>query len=225
MVDVSDALLLEVAGIGASLLGFFVVGVFFYVQRGMFPQAAEHAQRYLQAATASVIALYGMLLVLTLALVALPTAWVGFLHLGLSAMLLWSVAQTSVAIRRLHDALRIRVMSQLGMWSATASIIGVPWVLGGPDPSRSHLALACALIGVLAFISSASLVLSAFDISALEASVRTGQDREPIPMPVVATHRPGGNGKGRDSVDPPEMPIRKNADKGGRSDEKRSGTR
>lgn len=33
MIPVSDPFLLQLAGITASLLGFFVVGVFFYVQR------------------------------------------------------------------------------------------------------------------------------------------------------------------------------------------------
>ena len=179
MNSVSDAFLLEVAGIAASLLGFFVVGVFFFVQRGMFPKAAEHAQRYMQAATGSIIVLYGMILALSLALVAVPTSWVAVMYLGFSALLLWSVARTNSAIRHLHRALGIRLMSPLAMWSATAAIAGVPWVLGGVAPTRAHLAWAIGVIGVFAFTSSASLVLSAFDISSLEASVASGVKQEP----------------------------------------------
>lgn len=178
MTNVSDAFLLEVAGIAASLLGFFAVGVFFFVQRGMFPRAAEHAQRYMQAATGSIIVLYGMTLVLSLALVVLPASWVSVMYLGFSLVLLWSVVRTNSAIRRLYRALDIRLMSPLVMWSAAVVIVSVPWVLGGVAPSRSHLALAIGLIGLFAFTSSASLVLSAFDISRLEATVVSGGKRQ-----------------------------------------------
>ena len=183
MNNVSDAFLLEVAGIAASLLGFFVVGVFFFVQRGMFPGAAEHAQRYLQAATGSIIVVYGMTMVLSLALVVLPASWVSLMYVGFSLVLLWSVARTNSAIRRLHRALDIRLMSPLAMWSAALAIVGIPWVLGGVTPSRVHLAVAIGVIGLFAFTSSASLVLSAFDISRLEATVASGgrQMRQVVP--------------------------------------------
>jgi len=184
MNNVSDAFLLEVAGIAASLLGFFVVGVFFFVQRGMFPAAAEHAQRYMQAATGSIIVVYGMTMVLSLALVVLPASWVSLMYVGFSLVLLWSVAQTNSAIRRLHRALDIRLMSPLAMWSAAVAIVGIPWVLGGVTPSRVHLAVAIGVIGLFAFTSSASLVLSAFDISRLEATVASGgkqQMRQALP--------------------------------------------
>lgn len=184
MNNVSDAFLLEVAGIAASLLGFLVVGVFFFVQRGMFPRAAEHAQRYMQAATGSIIVLYGMTMVLSLALVVLSSSWVSLMYLGFSLVLLWSVARTNTAIRRLHRALDIRLMSPLVMWSAAVAIIGIPWVLGGATPSRVHLAVAIGVTGLFAFTSSASLVLSAFDISRLEATVASGgkpQMRQAVP--------------------------------------------
>lgn len=178
MSQVSDAFLLEVAGIAASLLGFFVVGVFFFVQRGMFPAAAEHAQRYMQAATGSIIVAYGMTMVLSLALVVLSLSWVSLMYIGWSLVLLWSVARTNSAIRRLHRALDIRLMSPLVLWFATAAIVGIPWVLGGTSPSRAQVALAVGVTGIFAFASSASLVLSAFDISNLEASVaRRGMKR------------------------------------------------
>ena len=178
MHNVSDAFLLEVAGIAASLLGFFVVGVFFFVQRGLFPGAAEHAQRYMQAATGSIIVLYGMTLVLSLALVSLPTSWVSLMYVGFSLVLLWSVGRTNVAIRRLYQALDIRLMSPLAMWSAAVVIVAAPWVVGGVSPTRVHLALAIGVIGLFAFMSSASLVLSAFDISRLEATVESGQKQQ-----------------------------------------------
>ncbi len=170
MVNVSDALLLQVAGIATSLLGFFVVGVFFYVQRGMFPGAADQAQRYMRSATRTVIVLYGMVLFLSLALVAFDLPRVAFLYALLSIVLLWSVVETSRSIHRLHAEVAVTVMSQPAMWLAAAVILATPWLRGGMSPDRVDLASAIALIGVFAFLSSASLVLSAFEISRLEAA-------------------------------------------------------
>ncbi len=171
---VSDSFLLELAGITASLLGFFVVGVFFYVQRGLFPRAAQAAQQYMQASTRTVIVLYGMTLTVSLGLVVLKPSWAALLYFGFSIALLWSVIRTSVAISRLHRALEIRVIPQIPMWLAAAACLGAPWVMGGTSPSRESLTVAILLLGVFAFASSASLVLSTFDISRLESSAVPG---------------------------------------------------
>lgn len=170
MNPVSDPFLLQLAAITASLLGFFVVGVFFYVQRGLFPSAATAAQRYLQATTRTVIVLYGMALSVSLGLVVFEPQWAALLYLCVSIVLLWSVIGTSVAIGRLHRALEIRVMPQIPMWLSAIAIVIAPWVIGGTNPSREHLTAAILMLGVFAFASSASLVLSTFDISRLEAS-------------------------------------------------------
>lgn len=170
MNPVADPLLLELAGITASLLGFFVVGVFFYVQRGLFPRAAHAAQQYMRAATRTVIVLYGMALGAALGLVVFDSPWAGLLYLGMSIVLLWSVFRTSLAISRLHHALEIRVIPQIPIWLAAFASLVAPWIMGGTNPSREQLTLAILLVGVFAFASSASLVLSAFDISRLESS-------------------------------------------------------
>lgn len=169
MNPVSDPLLLELAGITASLLGFFVVGVFFYVQRGLFPYAAHAAQQYMRAATRTVIVLYGMTLGVSLGLVVFDPLVAGLLYLGVSIVLLWSVIRTSLAISRLHHALEIRVLPQFSMWLAALASLVAPWIMGGTSPSRQQLTLAILLLGVFTFASSASLVLSAFDISRLES--------------------------------------------------------
>lgn len=181
MKPVSDAFLLQFAGIAASLLGFLVVGVFFYVQRGMFPRAAQVAQQYMQAAARTVIVLYGMTLGVSLGLVVLEPSWAALLYLCLSLVLLWSVIRTSVAIDRLHEALELRVMPQVPMWLAAVASLSGPWVMGGIDPSREQLTAAVLFLGVLAFASSASLVLSTFDISRLESSAVPGSRSEVLP--------------------------------------------
>lgn len=170
MSNVSDAFLLEVAGISASLLGFFVVGVFFYAERSIFPQAADEAHRYLKAAVRSVIYLYGMATLVALGLVVLSPGFVAVLYALLSAGLVWSALHTSAATRRLQHAVGVRVLSQTSTWIATTLIAVLPWVIGGGVPGRSDLAWGLTLVAVCAFASTASFVLSAFDLSFLEAS-------------------------------------------------------
>lgn len=194
MKPVSDAFLLEVAGITASLLGFFVVGVFFYVQRGMFPTAGQEAQKYLQAVTRTAIVLYGMTLTLSLGLVVLEPVWNSWLYAGTSLVLTWSVTRTSLAIHRLHGALGVRLIPQASMWLAATAVVAAPWVLAGGLPSRTHLTVAIALLGVFAFVSSASLVLSTFDISRLEASAETGLPPDAGSDPPRDPEASGGHG-------------------------------
>lgn len=179
MGHVSDSFLLEVAGISASLLGFYVVGVFFYVDRSIFPQAAELAHGYLKAAAGSVLYLYGMAVLVSLGLVVFSDAFVTVIYFLLSGGLVWSVARTNAATRRLHRAVGVRVLSQTFAWFATTLIAGIPWMLGGVTPTRPDFAWGLMLVGVFAFISTASFVLSAFDLSALEASAHDGAGSHP----------------------------------------------
>lgn len=181
METVTDAFLLQLASISASLLGFFVIGVFFYVQRGMFPQVAEHALRYLRNMTGSVILLYGMSLILAMSLVVLELERVAVVYALLSILLVWSVVRTSRAIRRLHQVLGLRIMSQLALWSAAMVVVAGPWVLGGSNPTRSQFAWSIAVVGLLAFASSAGLVLSTFDIARLEAATLIDEPVHPSP--------------------------------------------
>ncbi len=183
MDKVSDSFLLEVAGISASLLGFFVVGVFFYVERSIFPQAADEAHGYLKAAVRSVIYLYGMAVLVSLGLVVFSSELVSVLYFILSAGLVWSVADTNRATRRLQRAVGVRVLSQTFTWFATILVLGLPWVLGGLAPSRPHFTWGLIFVGVFAFITTASFVLSAFDLSALEASAHVGSDSHASPQP------------------------------------------
>lgn len=191
---VPDAFLLEVAGITSSLLGFFVVGVFFYVQRGMFPLAAGEAQGYLRAATRTVIVLYGLTLTTSLGLVVFDPRAVSWSYAALALLLLWSTARTSRAIGLLHRALDVRVLPRVYMWVAALAVVAAPWGLGGAAPSRSHLTAALLLMGGFAFVSSASLVLSAFDISRLEAVVEIPGDDGATPRGSRGEggRRPGG---------------------------------
>jgi hypothetical protein len=182
MGNVSDPFLLEIAGISASLLGFFVVGVFFYVERSIFPQAADAAHGYLKAAVRSVIYLYGMAVLVSLGLVVFSSEFVSVLYILLSAGLVWSAAHTNVATRRLQRAVGVRVLSHTFTWFATIAILGLPWALGGLAPSRPHFTWGLILVGVFAFTTTVSFLLSAFDLTALEASAEVAPSSHASPQ-------------------------------------------
>jgi hypothetical protein len=61
MQEVSDAFLLTIAEVSATLLGLFVVGVFFYVDRGYRQLSESHdVAAYIRAGTRIVLVLYAI---------------------------------------------------------------------------------------------------------------------------------------------------------------------
>lgn len=175
MKHVPDAFLLEVAGILASLLGFFVVGVFFYVQRGIFPEAAAEARGYLRAVTGLVILLYGSAVALALALVIMPVSSGRLVYATTSLLILAAVARASVAVRRLHRMVNVKVVSQAAMWICAGTVIGLPWILGGTRPQLEDIVWGILLVGTCAFASSTALIVATFDLIELERIATKGK--------------------------------------------------
>ena len=124
-----------------------------------------------------------MAVLVSLGLVVFSSEFVSVLYISLSAGLVWSVAHTNAATRRHQRAVGVRVLSQTFTWFATILILGLPWVLGGLAPSRPHFTWGLIFVSVFAFITTASFVLSAFDLSALEASAHVGQGSHAGPQP------------------------------------------
>jgi hypothetical protein len=91
MREVSDAFLLQVADISATLIGLFLVGVFFYVETGfrrLSPRRRVVFEPYFKAGTRIVLVLYAVPLFLSLTLVALTPGWNKVLFVLLSIVLL-----------------------------------------------------------------------------------------------------------------------------------------
>lgn len=176
MRQVSDALLLILAEVSATLIGLLLVGVFFYVETGLrrLGRAREVATSYLRAGTRIVLVLYAMTLALSLSLVILEPVWSRVLFAVLSLLLLAANIETSVRIRavvRLTRSTAVLVNDVVSSAGILALVV-IPWVLGGLHPTRQELTWAILLSLTTGFLCTCTLVLSVFDISNMEAAAR-----------------------------------------------------
>ena len=190
MRPVSDAFLLSVAEIAATLIGLLLVGAFFYVETGLrrLGPAREAATSYLRAGIRIVLVLYGMTLALSLSLVALESIWTTVFFAVLSLMLLAANVTTSLRIRALAKLTRSRAVLVNDVVSSAGilALVAIPWVLGALHPTREDLTWAILLSLATGFLCTSTLVLSVFDLSKMEAAARaesrvgaTGEARRP----------------------------------------------
>jgi hypothetical protein len=106
MRQVSDAFLLNMAEVSATLIGLFLVGVFFYVESGprRWGQAREALDPSLRAGTRIALIVFAIPLGVSLALVALEPFWARVLFALLSVMLLAANVDTSSASGALPES-------------------------------------------------------------------------------------------------------------------------
>ena len=108
MRPVSDSFLLLMAEVSATLIGLFLVGVFFYVETGFRRLGAEARVvfvPYFRASTRIVLILYALPLFLSLTLVVLEPVWNRLLFLLLSILLVAANVQTVLGMRRSRERL------------------------------------------------------------------------------------------------------------------------
>ncbi|MGH2788242.1 MAG: hypothetical protein ACRDJV_10070 [Actinomycetota bacterium] len=182
MRDISDGFLLNMAEVSASLIGLFLVGVFFYVETGFrrYSRARDVVEPYFRASTRIVLILYSIPLVLSLTLVVLEPIWTRILFAALSTGLVAANLDTAVRIRavaRVTGSAALLVNEIAGSVAVVVIVI-VPWMLGGFHPTREDLTWAILLSFATGFASICALVLSAFDIARFEAAGRTGEDHQ-----------------------------------------------
>ena len=176
MRQVSDALLLILAEVSATLIGLLLVGVFFYVETGLrrLGPAREAATSYLRAGTRIVLVLYAMTLALSLSLVALEPVWSRVLFAVLSLLLLAANIETSVRLRAVVRLTRSTavLVNDVVTSAGILALVVIPWVLGGLHPTRQELTWAILLSLTTGFLCTYTLILSVFDISNMEAAAR-----------------------------------------------------
>jgi len=169
MREVSDAFLLNVAEVTAALVGLFLVGTFFFVDKGFRqpPGDREAVESYFRSGTRIVLILFAIPLILSMTLVAMEPVWSRILFAVLSLML---IAANVDSVRRIREAGKalgtpaLVINEALGT-VAVALIVTLPWILGGIDPGREDMAWALMLSFAAGFLSVSSLVLAAFDIA------------------------------------------------------------
>jgi hypothetical protein len=166
MRQVSDAFLLGMAEVSATLIGLFLVGVFFYVETGLrrWERARQVVVPYLQAGTRSTLIFFALPLGLSLALVALELFWARVLFVSLSVLLLLANLESAIRIRGLKKVTgSTALLVNEAVTSAMAVVIVViPWFLGGFQPTREDLTWAILLAFLAGFLIIGAIVMSAF---------------------------------------------------------------
>jgi hypothetical protein len=169
MRQVSDAFLLNVAEVSATLIGLFLVGVFFYVETGFrrLGSTRDRLEPYFRAGTRIVLILYALPLFLSLTLVVLGPVWNRVLFGLFSLVLVAANVDSFARVRGIATATgsRVWLVNELVGSAAVLALVVTPWALGGIDPTREDLTWAILLSFGAGFLSVSALVLSAFDVA------------------------------------------------------------
>jgi hypothetical protein len=175
MRHVSDAFLLNMAEVSATLIGLFLVGVFYYVETGL--RRSSRMRRvfepYLRAGTRITLIVFTIPIGVSMALVTLELVWARALFAAISVVLIWSNIESVSRVRGVARATSSTALlvNEIVTTVLTLVLIVVPWVLGGLRPSRGDITWAILLAFAAGFLSIGAVVLSAFDIARLERGV------------------------------------------------------
>jgi hypothetical protein len=154
------------AQISATLIGLFLVGVFFYVQGGLdrWQQARAVVEPYLRAATRITLIVFAIPLGLSLTLVVLEPVWARAVFVLLSLLLLVANVDTASRIRGLAKVAgsTALVVNEVVTDALALVTVATPWVLGGLRPTREDLTWAILLAFTGGFLSIGATVMSAF---------------------------------------------------------------
>lgn len=159
-----DEFLLGLAGISATLIGTFIVGVFFYIDSDLHRRrsASEAEDRYFRSGMRWIFTAYSLPLLAPLALVALEPVWGALVFIALAAMLVMASIDTGRRIVKVGASKAIAVNEWLTS-AAVAVALVLPWVLGGWVPPASAFIPSLLLVLASGFASTAALVVAEFD--------------------------------------------------------------
>ncbi|MFJ4224541.1 hypothetical protein [Microbacterium sp. NPDC089695] len=166
-IDISE-FLLAISGISATLIGTFIVGVFFYLdvaEARLVAGTTTLIDRYMRAAVRWVFVAYSLPLLVPLVLVSAEPAWGAMTFVALSAMLLAATVGTMRRILTQREA-GSSVPLILNEWITTAAVLiasVLPWLLGGWVPSPSDYIPSLVITIAASFTSTAALIMSEFD--------------------------------------------------------------
>ena len=159
--------LLGLAGASATLLGTFIVGVFFYIDSHLHRRlsASESADLYARSGIRWVFTAYALPLFVALALAALDPIWgtVAFILLGIM-LLLMSVDTGRRVLMKGGPGISRGVM--VNEWVTSAAVLialMLPWILGGWVPEPPAFIPSLILVLGAGFASTAALVMAEFD--------------------------------------------------------------
>jgi hypothetical protein len=178
LMEISSDFLLALAGVAATLVGTFLVGVFFYMDSDGHRRlaASEAADLYLRSGIRWVFIAYSLPVLVPLTLAAFDPLWGALVFIALGSVLVLVSIDTGRRILKQGGSGMSRALF-VNEWITSAAVVVIvvlPWVLGGwvPTPGAFVPSLLIALVG--GFTSTAALVMTQFDAT-------MGMPREPEP--------------------------------------------
>jgi hypothetical protein len=168
-----DDLLLTLVGASATLLGLFLVGVFFFVDSPI-RRSNPKFEPYLRTGTSIVLLLYAIPLFAPLVLIMAGPLAASVAFAALSLALLVQNGRTIYQLLHIPRGQRFKafVGNEIIGTVLAVVLVALPWALDGFPPGREALAASFVLALLAAFVSTCAFVLSAFDLPANRASAR-----------------------------------------------------
>ncbi|MBT2486205.1 MULTISPECIES: hypothetical protein [unclassified Microbacterium] len=163
-------LMLGVAGVSATLIGTFIVGVFFYIDTDLHRRhmGSNAADRYLRSGVRWVFAVYALPLFVCLALAAFEPVWGGAIFIALSAILVLSTVDTGrmMSVRGGSGGSVALAVNQWLCTGAVVVLVSLPWVIGGWTPAATAFIPSMVLALASGFASTVALIMAQFDATA-----------------------------------------------------------
>ena len=135
-----DAFLLNMAEVTATLIGLFLVGVFFYVETGFrrWDRSRDVFERYLRSGTRITLIVLSIALGMSLSLVVMDPAWTRILFVVLSLVLIAANVDSALHVRGVRRATGsiALVINEVVTTAMTLALLVLPWILGGLSPTR-----------------------------------------------------------------------------------------
>ncbi|WP_411699051.1 hypothetical protein [Conyzicola sp.] len=167
MIVEEQAFLTALAGVSATLIGAFLVGVFFYIdsEQHRHLTASAAADRYLRAGVQWIFIAFAVPLFVSLALVSMNTLVGAIVFIVFSLILIASTLDTgrSMVVRGGSGGSWILLVNH---WFSTAAVIALvilPWIIDGWQPSPEAYVPSMLLALTAGFTSTAALVMAQFD--------------------------------------------------------------
>ncbi|MGH3681042.1 MAG: hypothetical protein ACRDT2_12470, partial [Natronosporangium sp.] len=204
MRQVSDEFLLHVAEYSATMIGLFLVGVFFYAQTGLHrlsPAGRQIFEPYLRAGVRIVLVVFAIPLILALTLVVLEPVWSRVVFAVLCVLLILTNIDSAIRVRGVSTATGSRsllVHEIIGTISVPVIVI-TPWALGGLSPTREDLTWAILISFVVGLLSLGTTVLSIFDIGRRQTANGAGDEDQRVEPAADPAEQP--------AADPAEQPA------------------
>ena len=182
MLMTAHELLLGIAGIAATLIGTFIVGVFFYIDTDLHRRLMESdaADRYLRSGVQWVFVVYALPLFVPLALAAFEPGWGAATFIALSVVLLLATAESARRILK-NGGMGVARAMAINQWASSLAVIvlvALPWVIGGWTPPAAAFIPSTLLALLIGFTSTVALIMTQFDATAAMAE-SSSPDREP----------------------------------------------